>query len=313
VIAWLLYGSLEQRTGGTIYDRIVIEGLRARGVTIEVFDPRFTPLRSYLRSSIIVGDELCHREIAFAFPRLPHARRVLLVHHLTCWEGAKTRVPEAKALRAADAVITTSEATRARLEHEGYRRPIAVVRPGSDRLARATPSPTTDATRFLFLGTVSERKRVRELVLAMPSGATLRVVGSMTRERRYAESVRAIASPAVAFLGELDEPALARELGDADALVMPSSLEGYGIAATEAIAAGVPVIAARMPGLEEALRPCPDAALFVDVDRDLARTLHAFAGDAALRERMREAAKRAKLPTWSETIAEFHRQLTASL
>jgi len=66
--------------------------------------------------------------------------------------------------------------------------------------------------------------------------------------------------------------AVARALANGDALVMPSSLEGYGIAATEAIHAGTPVIAARTPGLEEALAPCPDATLFADpADRGRAR------------------------------------------
>lgn len=30
-IAWVLYGDLDARTGGTIHDRIVVEGLRAAG------------------------------------------------------------------------------------------------------------------------------------------------------------------------------------------------------------------------------------------------------------------------------------------
>ena len=308
MIAWLLYGSLEQRTGGTIYDRIVIDGLRARGLAIEVLDPRAPGLlRTLLRASVIVGDELCHPEIAFAFPRLSHATRILLVHHLTCWEGARTRTTEARALRAADLVVTTSEATRARLVSEGYRRRIEVVKPGADRLTRIAGAPC-DATRFLFVGTVSQRKRVRELIGALPPNTTLRVVGSMTREKRYAESVRALASPAVAFLGELDEAELAEELASADALVMPSSLEGYGIAAAEAIHAGVPVIAARTPGLEEALSPALDATMFVDVAREpaaLAQALHDFSTDHALRTRLRAAATRATLPTWAQAVDGF--------
>lgn len=322
MIAWLVYGSLEQRTGGTIYDRLVIDGLRERGAAIDVIDPgrlgAAATVRRLASTRLVIGDELCFRELAFVFPRLAGARRVLLVHHLTCWEEERpprerlcARAGEARALRASSVVVTTSQATRERLEREGHRgapeRRIEVVRPGSDRLPVAGPAARGSATRFLFLGAVTARKRVRELVNALPPGAELRVVGSITREGGYADAVRALGG-AVTFLGEVDDPTVARELADADALVMPSSLEGYGIAATEAIAAGLPVIAARTPGLEEALAPCPDAALFVDVGPDssaLASALHGFSTDATLRARMRAAAATARLPSWADTVARF--------
>jgi D-inositol-3-phosphate glycosyltransferase len=82
---------------------------------------------------------------------------------------------------------------------------------------------------------------------------------------------------------------------------MPSSLEGYGIAATEAIHAGVPVIAARAQGLDEALAPCPDAAMFADDEPALASALASFATDASLRARMIAAARAAapRMPTWA--------------
>ena len=35
-IAWVLYGSLEQRTGGTIYDAEVVRGLRRAGDEVQV-------------------------------------------------------------------------------------------------------------------------------------------------------------------------------------------------------------------------------------------------------------------------------------
>ncbi|MFO0735115.1 MAG: glycosyltransferase family 4 protein [Labilithrix sp.] len=319
MIAWLVYGSLEQRTGGTIYDRLVIEGLRERGAAIDVIDPArlgaAATVRRLASTRLVIGDELCFRELAFVFPRLAGARRVLLVHHLTCWEEERSprerlraRAGEARALRAASAVVTTSQATRARLEREGApERRIEVVRPGSDRLPVAGPAARGSATRFLFLGAVTARKRVRELVKALPPGAELRVVGSITRDGGYADAVRALGG-AVTFLGEVDDPTVALELAAVDALVMPSSLEGYGIAATEAIAAGLPVIAARTPGLEEALAPCPDAALFVNAGPDssaLASALHRFSTDATLRARMRAAAATATLPSWADTVTRF--------
>ena len=327
-VAWLLYGSMEERTGGTIYDRIVVEGLVARGFEIDVVDPRQprnARLRRLLAAQVVVGDELCFREIADVFPRLPGRTRVLLVHHLSAWEEERreaerrrARVREAQALRASDAIVTTSHATRARLEREGVRRPIDVVLPGADRLPRVEATRRDrETTRFLFVGAVTARKRVRELVRALPRSAELRVVGSVSREPRYAETVRAESEGrSISWLGEIDEPALARELSSADALVMPSSLEGYGIAATEALRAGVPVIAARTPGLEEALAPCPNAILFAPARTDsngLERALQDFSTDPALRARMREAAAVAALPTWAQAVERFATRLQSAM
>jgi glycosyltransferase involved in cell wall biosynthesis len=298
-IAWLLYGDLNQRTGGTIYDARIVAGL---GDVEVVSLPRRGLVRSLVRADVIVGDELCFRELAYAFPRLPGAKRVLLVHHLTCWESelrpsmrTRARLREAQALRAADVVVTTSHATAKRLAQEGYRRSIAVVQPGADRLPRAARRPRSG---FLFVGAVIPRKRVRELIEALPESATLRIAGSLTRDERYVASLPPRSN--VTYLGELSEAALAAELAGADALVMPSSLEGYGIAATEALHAGLPVIATRTLGLEEALAPCPDGVLFVD--SDLATALRAF---PRRRESLQLAAASAQLPAWADAVARF--------
>jgi glycosyltransferase involved in cell wall biosynthesis len=334
-IAWILYGSLEQRTGGTIYDAQIVDGLRRAAACVEVLsidrgaDPAALVRRlRRLGPDVIVADELCFRELAFVFPRATFARRVLLIHHLTCWEEElkprmrwRARHAEAIALRHADHVIATSESTRRRLVAEGHRRPIDVVLSGADRLPlqqRARHAPDPPALRFLFVGAVIPRKRVRELVRAfaqVPPPATLRLVGPHDVDALYTRQVdRAIHQLAgtdrVTFVGEVDDATLSRELAAATVLVLPSSLEGYGIAATEAVRAGVPVIAARTKGLEEALGPCAAAARFVD-QGGLAPALVDFATRDAERAAMREAATRASLPTWARAVDEFAALLRA--
>ena len=329
-VAWILYGDLEQRTGGTIYDAQVIEGLRRAGDDVHVFSLRADgpvlgqsrrlarDLRE-LRADVVVGDELCFRELAIVF-RVLRARKVLLVHHWTAWEEERpsverriARIWERATLAAADHVIATSETTRARLRgEEGARRPIEVVRPGADRLCVA---PRADgAIGFLFLGSVTARKRVLPLVAAVPPAASLTVIGSLAREPGYVARVRAAAGPQVAFRGELSDDDVSTQLAAAGALVMPSSLEGYGIAATEALWAGVPVLAARAPGLVEALAPFADASLLFD-DHTLAPTLRAFAETPTLRASLREGAESAKrrLPTWSQSVASFRASLRARM
>ncbi len=338
-IAWVLHGELAQRTGGTIYDAEVVAGLRRAGDEVTVVSlPRVVgSLVEQVRAlapDVVVGDELCFRELALLFPRLEGCatRRVLLVHHLTRWE---TEVPrqrrralgllESLAMRASDQIVTTSETTLRRLIAEGADRPIAVVLPGADRLARLDPtagSAEERGVRFAFLGAIIARKRVLELVRAFAEGAgeeaQLVLVGSATRDPRYVGLVleliaRRGLTARVTLLGEVDEIGAARALAASDVLVMPSSLEGYGIAATEAVHAGLPVIAARAQGLEEALSPCPAACLFVDDEPALASALRRFATDRVLRATMREAANDARtiLPRWSACAAAFRATIGA--
>ena len=73
---------------------------------------------------------------------------------------------------------------------------------------------------------------------------------------------------------------------------------------TEALHAGLPVIAAR-PAAEAAAVADLGAVRVFDHARDLAELLRRFADDPALREAMRRAAAATLLPTWAEAIAAF--------
>ncbi|AKU96097.1 Glycosyltransferase MshA involved in mycothiol biosynthesis [Labilithrix luteola] len=351
-IAWVVYGSLEQKTGGTLYDARIVRGLEESGDVVHVhsLDPAARAPNAGIklateilrdRPDVVVGDELCFRELAVTFPVLaragqePPIPRVLLVHHLTAWEAElsrnarlRARAAERFTLRFSDAIVTTSEATRHRLRGEVKNRTIDVVVPGADRFVHASMcrSSSRAAVRFVFVGAIVPRKRVLTLVHAFATASKrcatpteLVLVGSTTREPIYAGTIeRTIAElglgDRIRLLGERPDEDVAVAIADADVLVLPSSLEGWGIAATEAIHAGTPVIAARTAGLVEALSSAEGATLFADGDRELEDCLARFATDAELRGSMAECARRAsaELPRWSESVVQFRRALLAA-
>lgn len=130
-IGWVVYGGLEGKTGGTIYDACIIHFLRSRGWTVDVLAlqpgaPR-RRARGILRATergrfdALVGDELCFPELVRVFAAVPRrVRRVLLVHHLTTWEVERGRLARERARRderrlvaLADRIVTTSRTTRA--------------------------------------------------------------------------------------------------------------------------------------------------------------------------------------------------------
>lgn len=88
---------------------------------------------------------------------------------------------------------------------------------------------------------------------------------------------------AVQFLGHRsDVPAL---MGAAGLMLAPHDREGYGLSVVEAMASGLPVVAAGAGGHLETVGRVPKAALFPPGDVDeAARLLRELAGDAALRD-----------------------------
>ena len=147
----------------------------------------------------------------------------------------------------------------------------------------------------------SERYRPSSDVRRDAGGAMVLVtVGNCAAVKNHAAVLRAIEPlPGVRYLhagceGEHGEPALARELGvaervqflgmvsdlrpvfgSADLFVMPSLEEGFGIAAVEAMGAGVPVLLADVKGLREfgkrsgAIRYCaPESGAIEEAIRD---------------------------------------------
>ncbi|WP_438023056.1 glycosyltransferase family 4 protein [Sorangium sp. So ce233] len=333
-VAWIVYGALDQTTGGYIYDRLVVERLRARGDEVEVVSldpaPRSRALAGLalarrlarIDPAVVVGDELCFPELGPAFAALPRRiARALLVHHLSAWElppgprRAALALREAAVLRLSDARLATSATTAARLRREHGVDRVDVAPPGADRLP-LLPRASRDGgpLRITFVGSFIPRKGLLELLAAFERvgspRATLALVGDAVRDPAYGERVRrAIAASSflrarVVVPGVLGDDALAAELAATDALILPSRLEGYGMVLTEAVRAGVPVLAARAGAIAEVVQDGAEALLWDDGE-GLARALSRFLDDAALRSSMSRAAvvRSAALPTWDGAAA----------
>jgi len=336
-VAWVVYGSLEQVSGGYIYDRLVVEHLRALGdsVTILSLEPNGAslPALDAGQYDVVVGDELCFRELAPLFRAAPRGvRRVLLIHHLTAWEHAAgaTRDEllslEKAAIDAADACIATSRVTADRLEHERLAERVLVAEPGADRFTRppsARREPESQRVRLLFVGNIVRRKRVLELAqafAALPGGDAELVLVGAELSPDYAAEVRAVLARAavsgrVRWLGSLDAAGVAEQLAHADVLVLPSVLEGYGMVLSEALWLAVPVIAARVGAAEELVKRTSAGLLYEPDDvNGLGKALASFVGEPVLRAKLRRVASLSaeQLPRWRDTALAVRATLAKS-
>lgn len=281
-IGLLIYGRLDQHSGGYLYDRKLIEYLKTRGHQVKVIS---LPWRNYLshltdnfsgrlfqrlkkeKIDVLLQDELNHPSLFWLNKRLRpfvHYPIISIVHHLRSSEEhpalLKTfyRGVERKYLRCVDGYIFNSFTTQKVVRSLAPAKRSVVARPAGDRLqprittaqlrARAkSPGPL----RALFLGNLIRRKAPHVLIEAMalmPPGTVQAVfAGGDQAEPRYARSLRELVSRHeleryVEFGGHTQDQKLAETLRRSQVLVVPSSYEGYGIAYLEGMGFGLPAI-----------------------------------------------------------------------
>ncbi|MGE3909516.1 MAG: glycosyltransferase family 4 protein [Chloroflexota bacterium] len=179
---------------------------------------------------------------------------------------------------------------------------------------------TTPTLRLLLVGHWTPRKGILlalEALAHTPPGITLSLVGEQDRDLVYAAKVRAmLQQPGLAGRvrahGRVPAETLTWLFADADALLLPSTHEGYGMVLAEALAAGLPIIATRVGAVPEVVRDGQEAILVPPDDASaLAQAIEQMAASPEDRQRRAVLAlERAQsLPTWAESIGTFTRLL----
>ena len=176
----------------------------------------------------------------------------------------------------------------------------------------------------LCVARIDRQKNQLMLVEALSRhpGMRLRLAGPVTQDD-YMEEILARArnlgvDSRLSYAGAL-KPAsdeLVAEYRSADVFILPSRHEPFGIVVLEAWAAGLPVIASSVGGLERLCAAHPGAAIMFDsgdgssLDGAIARYLE---GGASLRQKMSECAlEAAKEYDWgrlSEKLVDFYAQI----
>jgi glycosyltransferase involved in cell wall biosynthesis len=323
-------------SGGNAYDRKIARGLGAVGWTVQVHEvPGSWPypdaqslaalaatVRGIPDGALVLLDGLVASPAPGVLtPEAGRLRLVVLVHmplgQSATDPGARER--EATVLQASASVITTSAwARRTLLDLYGLPvHQVHVAEPGVD-LAELAPGTET-AGALLAVAAVIPGKGHDLLLDALAQLTGYRwqchCVGSLERDPEFAERLRRRVldggmNGRVRFSGPQAEADLARSYAAADVLVLPSRAETYGMVIGEALARGLPVIAAEVGGVPEALGHGADGTrpglLVPPGDPAALRdALRAWLENAALRERLRVAARerRASLAAWSRTTS----------
>lgn len=239
--------------------------------SIAVLRDAFEPHR---RSYDVVHAQDCISANA-ALPRTPDEHCLRTVHHLDTFTTPELAACHERAVVSPSTLVCVSAAVAAEVK-TGWGLTPTVIPNGVDA-ERFAAGALDDAGRsrwaaslgryVLALGGIEPRKgsldlleafaRLRDshpdLALVIGGGETL----FDYRDYRAAYDARAATlgiTPVV--LGTLTEDELPSLVAQASALAMVSTKEGFGLAAMEALAAGVPVVARDLPVLREVLGSC---------------------------------------------------------
>lgn len=317
-IGLVIYGGLDQVSGGYLYDRKLVEYLRDRGDEVILFSQpkRPYPLQpvenanlSFWRRlcaadlDVLLQDELNHAALAVGNHWLRQrigAPIVAIVHHLRAAEDRSavsstlSRGLERLYLCGTDARIYNSPSTKEAVEALAGTRPHVVARPSGRRFgASARPDDVTQRAtedgplRILFVGNLIPRKRLHLLVdglCQLPSAAwTLDVVGDPSVDDAYAgalrRGLRRLDDPSrVTLHGQVADDALKALFDDSHVLAVPSAHEGYGIVYVEAMGRGLPVLASPSGGVRDVVA-AGETGYFVETAADIAEAIGTWADD----------------------------------
>lgn len=342
-LAFAVPGDLATPTGGYAYDRRMIAELGRLGWRIDVVElGNGFPLPSEAarataqarlfdipKGRTVVIDGLALGALPEAASQL-RTRNALLavVHHplaletgLSAHDVTTLRASERDALAAVEAIVVTSSATQRCLveDYAVSAQRIFVAPPGSDSVTPSQGS-TDGIVRLLSVGAVVPRKGFDVLIAALATIAELpwhlTIVGDRTRDRKAVAQLDADIrlhrlNDRVTVLGEVSSHHLAELYVGADAFVLASRFEGYGMAYAEAIARGLPVIGTKAGAIPETVPPGTSILVHPDDPSALAEGLRRIIEDPTERLRLGSAARAAAahLPTWQASAKIFSRAI----
>lgn len=345
-VAFAVPGDLATPTGGYAYDRRMITELEQLGWQIDVIDlgegfpwpSDATRARAWLRlSDIPPGRTIVIDGLAFGV--LPEAvlqlrvenALIALVHHPLALEAGLSmqqvnilRTCERAALTAARLVIANSAETARHLTRDyGVAADrIVIASPGTDPAPMAQGS-RDGIVRLISVGAVVPRKGFEVLIAALATLADLpwhlTIAGDRGRDHKAAARLDADIArhglgDRVDVLGAVPPERLAQLYAGADMFTLASRFEGYGMAFSEAIAHGLPVIGTTAGAIPETVPTGAGVLVAPDDAAALAMALRGAIENPDQRRRMAACARQAaaQLPSWQDSAKKFARALEAA-
>jgi glycosyltransferase involved in cell wall biosynthesis len=331
-------GRLDTPTGGFVYDRRMAQGLSRHGWSVEVrelhdgfphptsaaVEHAATVLGDLPSGAAVLVDGLALGAMPEVIEQAAARVRIVALVHLPLGAdisldpntAARLEAYERRALAAAALIVVTGRSTLALLARYGMTaHKTVVVEPGT------APAPLARGSRghslqLLSVGTLNPIKGHEMLVEALAAARHrdwhLTCVGSLTRHPATTERIRAAIhqfglGARVTLAGEHHPLSLDEYYDRADVFVLATRQETFGMAVSEALARGLPVVSTMTGSIPDLVGA--DAGLLVPPGNTaaLAAALARVVGDEQLRAQLSAGARRVRdrLPDWEHACSEM--------
>ena len=337
----VIYGSLDSRSGGYLYDRQLVQELQRDGDHVDLIS---LPARTYPRHlldnfsqgvfeqlastpcDVLLQDELNHPSLFWMNRKIKKrisTPLVSIVHHLRSSESALLswfyRWIEKAYLETLDGAIYNSPTTKHSVEAL-VQLPGVVALPGRDHLnPKISDAQIFDrahqpgALRVVFIGNLIPRKGLDTLLRALAhlpgEEWTLAVAGDMRVDKGYSREMEQLCAALgikqqVKLLGHLSSDEITALLENGHLLAVPSQYEGFGIVYLEAMGFGLPPLASAAGGAKDLIQNGQNGYLLQPGDvQGLAALLRGLSDDRDQLARLSLAARRTfeAHPTWAQS------------
>jgi glycosyltransferase involved in cell wall biosynthesis len=246
-------------TGSEVYTRVLAQGLQSLGhiVTIDEvahgfqYVPWLAPIQPPSNTDIILANSwnaaaFTHNEAL----TVSICHLVVHVPELSAFKGAAqaafhryfVKPMEKAAVSKAAMNIAVSNTVASQMKQVLDAKNVQVVKNGVDTeffcpaLSKRSAVKSEGPFQLLFVGKPSLRKGfdiIEEIVARLGDQVELTCVGE--------EPAKGLPSPQATYTGFLDKKGVREAYRSADLLLFPSRMEGFGLAAAEAMACGLPV------------------------------------------------------------------------
>ncbi|KTD40870.1 glycosyltransferase family 4 protein [Legionella parisiensis] len=348
-VGLILYGSINTTTGGYIYDYKLVEYLRAQGVVVKIFSQENKNFWGLIKNNfskklineiiefspdVLLQDEMNFNSLFILNKKLKEIGNfpIISIVHLLQADALQnslvkwfTKKIEGIYLKSVNGFIFNSISTEKSISKIiGTNNNSLIAYPGKDRLQL---NRIKDGFGFkyqdkklmiIFIGNLLYNKGLHLLLQALSQidshSWQLSIVGSLHFDAKYTRKIFKMITylkleKNIKIHGALDTKHLTKELLSHHVLVVPSYFESYGIVYTEAMGAGIPVIACNTGGVPEIVNDAINGFLITPGDSTMLKEyISKLIKNRGLLKKMSLSSLAAyqNFPSWDETMAKIH-------
>ncbi|HHT0594636.1 TPA: glycosyltransferase family 4 protein [Legionella anisa] len=348
-VGLILYGSITTTTGGYIYDYKLVEYLRSQGVAVKIFSQKKKNFWGLIGNNfskkliheiiefspdVLLQDEMNFNSLFILNKKLKEMGNfpIISIVHLLQANALQnslmrwlTKKIESIYLKSVNGFIFNSISTeKSILKIIGKNHNSLIAYPGKDRLQLDTLRENikfkcqNDKLMIIFIGNLLYNKGLHVLLRALSqidyNSWLLSIVGDLHFDLRYTRRIFKMITylkleDNIKIHGVLDIENLKKELLSQHVLIVPSYFESYGIVYTEAMGAGIPVIATNTGGVPEIVNEAINGFLITPGDSSMLREyIIKLIKNRELLQEMSFSSLAAyhNFPSWDETMAKVH-------